>query len=136
VTDEWTTDPAATRPRGHSRRVPIRFGRTSGPPAPRITRAIEAFVHGEDIRRPLAIAHAYPVGPIGPALAYLTRDRLSGGRSRLDGLTLTATDTDFSIGSGPMVEGPAISLLLAASGRRAALADLSGPGARTLTERS
>lgn len=110
--------------------------RTSGPPAPRITRIIEAFVHGEDIRRPLGITHTYPTDTIGQALAYFMRDRLSGGKARLDGLTLSATDADLSIGSGPLVEGPAISLLLAAAGRRAALADLSGPGITTLTERS
>ena len=111
-------------------------GRTSGPPAPLITRVIEACVHGEDIRRPLGIAHTYPVGHIGPAITYFTKDRLSGGKARLDGLTLTAIDADFSVGSGPEVEGPAMSLLLAASGRRTALADLSGPGAETLADRS
>jgi uncharacterized protein (TIGR03083 family) len=110
-------------------------GRTSGPPAPLITRVIEACVHGEDIRRPLGIAHTYPVGPVGQAITYFTKDRLSGGRARLDGLTLIAIDADFTVGSGPEVEGPAMSLLLAASGRRAALADLSGPGVRTLAER-
>ncbi len=41
---------------------------------------------------------------------------------------LTATDDDVSIGDGPEVRGPVLSLLLAVSGRRVALADLDGPG--------
>jgi len=49
---------------------------------------------------------------------------------------LRATDTDFSVGTGPLVEGPAISLLLAASGCKSALDELSGPGVTILRERS
>ena len=52
------------------------------------------------------------------------------------GLTLRATDTDLTVGSGPVVEGPAMSLLLAATGRRAALGELSGPGVAELAKRS
>ncbi len=48
---------------------------------------------------------------------------------------LTATDADLSVGSGPVIEGPAISLLLAAAGRKSALTELSGPGVKTLGER-
>ena len=36
--------------------------RTSSPPAPRDTRLVEMFVHGEDIRRPLGIGRDYPAG--------------------------------------------------------------------------
>jgi len=108
---------------------------TATPPAPKITRIMEAFVHGEDIRRPLGIAHEYPSAHIGSAVEYFTRDRLSGGKARLDGVTLTSTDTDFSVGNGPVVEGPAMSLLLAAAGRKSALAELSGPGIGRMAER-
>ncbi|MFJ5725193.1 hypothetical protein [Streptomyces sp. NPDC093149] len=45
---------------------------------------------------------------------------------------LTATDTDLEIGTGPEATGPSLSLLLAVSGRRAALDDLSGPSVATL----
>ncbi len=108
---------------------------TATPPAPKITPIIETFVHGEDIRRPLGIAHEYPVAHVGPAVECLVRDRRSGGKASLDSLTLTAIDADFSLGSGPVVEGRAISLLLAASGRKSALAELSGPGIETLAVR-
>jgi hypothetical protein len=51
------------------------------------------------------------------------------------GLTLRATDADWSHGSGPIVEGPAMSLLLATAGRTAAFDDLAGPGLPTLRTR-
>ena len=54
---------------------------------------------------------------------------------RIAGLTLTATDTNVSVGSGPRVEGPVVSLMLAATGRKSALKDLSGPGVEELRRR-
>jgi hypothetical protein len=93
-------------------------------------------VHGEDIRRPLGITRSYPLPEVGRALAfYAGSDVIIGGKTRVAGLTLKATDTDFSIGSGPVVEGPVMSLLLAASGRPVGLDELSGPGIDTLRGR-
>jgi uncharacterized protein (TIGR03083 family) len=111
--------------------------RTTAPPGPKATWLGEAFVHGEDIRRPLGIARRYPEQEVARAIAfYAGSDTIIGGKTRVAGLTLKATDVDFSVGSGPVVEGPAISLLLAASGRRSALADLSGTGVEVLRERT
>jgi uncharacterized protein (TIGR03083 family) len=110
--------------------------RETAPPGPKETWLGEAFVHGEDIRRPLGIAHAYPLPEVARAVAFYAKSNaVIGGRDRVAGLTLKATDTDFSVGTGPLVEGPAISLLLAASGRKSALDELSGPGVATLRER-
>jgi hypothetical protein len=41
-------------------------------------------------------------------------------------------DADLSIGDGLEVRGPALSLLLAVSGRRVALEELDGPGIAAL----
>jgi uncharacterized protein (TIGR03083 family) len=110
--------------------------RQTAPPGPKETWLGEAFVHGEDIRRPLGIAHDYPLGQVTRAITFYTKSNaIIGGRDRVAGLTLKATDTDFVAGSGPVVEGPAISLLLAASGRKSALADLRGSGVDTLRSR-
>ncbi|MBV9821183.1 MAG: maleylpyruvate isomerase family mycothiol-dependent enzyme [Actinobacteria bacterium] len=110
--------------------------RTSSPPAPPTTWLGEAFVHGEDIRRPLGIAHSYPLPQVVRVIRYYARlNALLGARRRIAGVTLTASDTDFSLGSGPVVEGPAISLLMATAGRKAVLDDLTGPGVRLLRER-
>ena len=110
--------------------------RETAPPGPKETWLGEAFVHGEDIRRPLGIPHEYPLPEVARAVAFYAKSNaIIGGRNRVAGLTLEATDTEFSVGAGPAVEGPAISLLLAASGRKSALDELSGPGVATLRER-
>jgi uncharacterized protein (TIGR03083 family) len=111
--------------------------RETSPPGPKETWLGEAFVHGEDIRRPLGITHGYPLPEVGRALAlYARSNAIIGGKTRVAGLTLKATDTELSLGSGPLVEGPAISLLLVASGRKSALDELSGPGVELLRGRS
>lgn len=111
--------------------------RTTSPPAPKDTRLIEEFVHGEDIRRPLGITRDYPERYVVRAIALQARTSaaVGGGRDLVAGVTLTATDTDFRSGDGPAVEGRAISLLLAATGRSAALDELTGPGVSVLAER-
>jgi uncharacterized protein (TIGR03083 family) len=108
---------------------------TASPPQPTITRVIEIVVHGEDIRRPLHINHDYLTAHIADALRYLAQSHGFGAKTRMSGLELCATDANIAIGDGQRIEGSAVSLLLAASGRRAALPDLSGPGCRTLAQR-
>lgn len=111
-------------------------GRTSAPPGPKETWLGEVLVHGEDIRRALGISHVYPLDQVARTIAFYARSQpVIGGRDRVAGLTLRATDTDFSVGSGPLVEGPAVALMLAATGRTAALSELSGPGVETLRSR-
>jgi uncharacterized protein (TIGR03083 family) len=110
--------------------------RTTAPPGPKETWLGEAFVHGEDIRRALGITRAYPLDQVVRTITFYAGSQpVIGGRDRVKGLTLTATDIDFSIGSGPAVEGPAVALLLAASGRKAALSELTGPGVEELRNR-
>jgi hypothetical protein len=61
---------------------------------------------------------------------------LIGAKNRIAGLTLTATDADWSSGSGTEVKGPILSLVLAMTGRSAALDDLSGDGVATMRGRT
>ncbi|MFK0009501.1 maleylpyruvate isomerase family mycothiol-dependent enzyme [Paenarthrobacter sp. NPDC090520] len=112
--------------------------RTSGPPASLATRLVEAFVHGEDIRRPLAISHSYPAEHVATALHYQlkTTTKMGGGKELGAGWRLVATDTRYARGEGPEVQGPAISLLLAVSGRAIAGNELTGPGADVFLERA
>jgi hypothetical protein len=58
-----------------------------------------------------------------------------GGKKRIAGLRLVSNDTAWSYGEGPEVTGPAMSLLLAMTGRRAGSGDLTGEGAATLHAR-
>jgi uncharacterized protein (TIGR03083 family) len=110
--------------------------RTSAPPGPKDTWLGEAFVHGEDIRRPLGIKRDYPLNQVARALAFYAKSQaVIGSRKRVAGVTLKATDIDYQVGSGPAAEGPVMSLLLVAGGRKAALADLTGPGVEFLAQR-
>jgi len=109
---------------------------TSAPPGPKLSWLGEALVHAEDIRRPLGIAHEYPVASVTAVTDfYASSNVLIGGKNRVAGVTLQATDTDWSHGSGPVVSGPARALMLATTGRKAALDELSGPGLETLRAR-
>ena len=109
---------------------------TAAPPGPKTSWLGEALVHAEDIRRPLGIPHEYPPAAVTAVTDfYASSNVLIGGKRRVADLTLRATDTDWSHGSGPLVEGPALALLQAATGRKAALAHLSGPGVEILRTR-
>jgi uncharacterized protein (TIGR03083 family) len=109
---------------------------TSSPPGPATSWLGETLVHAEDIRRPLGVAHPYPTDAVTRVIDfYAGSNLLIGGKRRVTGLTLRATDTTWSRGSGPAVEGPAMALLMATAGRRAALEDLAGPGLETLRSR-
>jgi uncharacterized protein (TIGR03083 family) len=110
---------------------------TSSPPGPKLSWLGETIVHAEDIRRPLGIHHTYPTDAVQSVLDfYKGSNTLIGTKSRIDGLALQATDTDWSHGSGPAVEGPILSLLVAATGRAAACDDLTGDGVATLRSRA
>ena len=48
---------------------------------------------------------------------------------------MQATDTDWVHGEGPEVSGPIVALVMAMTGRKAAIGDLSGEGVATLQAR-
>ena len=112
---------------------------SSAPKTPRALATIalgEFMVHGEDIRRALGDRGDHPaehVAVVGPE--YATSGKPLGGKVRTAGLSFRATDGDFVWGEGPEIAGPGIDLILAISGRGAALDTCSGPGVATLRER-
>ncbi|MDZ7930553.1 MAG: maleylpyruvate isomerase family mycothiol-dependent enzyme [Rhodococcus sp. (in: high G+C Gram-positive bacteria)] len=108
--------------------------RTSTPPAPLDSRLVEEVIHGEDIRRPLGITRVYPLDAVVRSLRYQARTPVSlgGAKQLIASVQLRATDADVSIGDGPEVFGPALSLLMAISGRKSALSQLDGPGLSAL----
>jgi uncharacterized protein (TIGR03083 family) len=109
---------------------------TSHPPGPATTWLGETIVHAEDIRRPLGMRHDYPAEAlVRLADFYKGSNLLLHGKDRVAGLRLTATDADWSTGTGPEVSGPLLSLVLAMTGRRAALDDLGGEGLEALRAR-
>src|SRR5215469_6524077 len=107
------------------------------PPGPVDSWLGETIVHAEDIRRPLGIRRHYPPeAVIRTADFYKGSNRLIGTKRRIAGLTLRATDADWSYGNGPQVSGPMLSLPLAMTGRKDSLSDLSGDGIAVLGERA
>jgi uncharacterized protein (TIGR03083 family) len=109
---------------------------TRHPPGPAEAMLGEAVVHSEDIRRPLGISRDYPQEAVTRVADFCKGSNLLlGSKRRIAGLELRATDARWATGSGPEVSGPAISLLLAMTGRPAALSDLSGDGLETLRSR-
>lgn len=110
---------------------------TTHPPGPAEAMLGEAVVHGEDIRRPLGIKRAYPPEAVTRAADFFKGSNLLiGTKRRIAGLDLRANDLEWAAGSGPEVTGPALSLLMAMTGRTAALDDLSGEGVTTLRSRA
>lgn len=109
---------------------------TKHPPGPTEAWLGEAFIHSEDVRRPLGITRDYPAdGAVKVAEFYKGSNLVVGAKSRIAGLHLQATDADWSHGDGPSVSGPIMALVMAMTGRKQALADLSGDGVATLHER-
>jgi uncharacterized protein (TIGR03083 family) len=107
------------------------------PPGPSNTWLGEVLVHSEDIRRPLGIQHDYPLdAAVQVANFYKNSNLLIGAKTRISGLGLRATDLDWSHGDGPEVAGPIVSLVVAMTGRKAALDDLTGEGVATLRSRA
>jgi uncharacterized protein (TIGR03083 family) len=112
-------------------------GSSKHPPGPNDSWLGEVIVHSEDIRRPLGIKHEYPTdAAVQVADFYKGSNLIIGAKKRIEGLKLRATDADWSHGDGPEVAGPVVALVLAMTGRKAALDDLSGDGVAILRSRS
>lgn len=105
----------------------------AGPEAP----LTDLLVHGLDIRWPLRLTRDVPEARVQKALTFLTSTPARGivRTGTLDGLRFAANDIDWSHGSGPDVRGGADALLLAITGRTAALRLLSGDGLPALHAR-
>jgi uncharacterized protein (TIGR03083 family) len=117
-------------------RLRARTTTTNRPPATVVTVLGEVVIHGEDIREALGLQGTTPADATLACLdLYKGANFPLGSKKRIDGLRLVATDADWSHGSGPEVSGPAMSLLLAMTGRRVAADGLGGAGAEVLRGR-
>ena len=116
------------------RKADSRFTPPGGGPEAPLT---DLLVHGLDIRWPLGLARDIPEERLRKSLTYLTAAPAGGvvPKGTLDGLRLEASDIGWAHGSGPTVRGNAEALLLAITGRTAALRHLSGDGVSTLRSR-
>lgn len=110
---------------------------SKAPPGPKDTWLGEMIIHGEDIRRPLGISHDYPKDAVVEVADFFKGSNLIiGAKKRIAGLRLRATDADWTHGDGPEVAGPILSLVMAMTGRKPAIDELSGDGVEALRSRS
>ncbi|MFE2053564.1 maleylpyruvate isomerase family mycothiol-dependent enzyme [Streptomyces sp. NPDC059459] len=131
LAEQLGADPAETLER-FRRIVPS----TTKPPLPVIAMLGETLVHGEDIRRPLGIPRAYPADVLTQVAEYYRgSDLVVLAKGRIGGLRLTADDGPFTTGSGPVVSGPTLALVMAMTGRAAYCDDLEGDGVDLLRRR-
>ncbi|OBF74349.1 DinB family protein [Mycobacterium sp. 852002-51613_SCH5001154] len=96
---------------------------------------VDGTIHHQDIRRALGRPRSVPADRLERVLGLVPGNPRLGAGRRIRGLRLRATDVDWEHGRGPEVTGPGEALLMAMSGRPAALADLAGPGLDTLAAR-
>jgi hypothetical protein len=96
----------------------------------------ETIVHAQDIRLPLGIRRDYPIDTLTRVADYYQGSDLPVlTKGRIRGLRLVATDGSFNTGSGPLVSGTTLALIMTMTGRRAYCDALQGDGAATLLER-
>jgi uncharacterized protein (TIGR03083 family) len=96
---------------------------------------VDGTIHHQDIRRALDLPRVVPADRLTRVLQLVPGNPRLGAGRRIRGLRLRATDVDWTHGRGPEVTGPGEALMMAMTGRRAAVADLDGPGKATLAQR-
>jgi uncharacterized protein (TIGR03083 family) len=130
MTSEMSTDDIVTRTR---ETADVR----SAPPGLNPMGVLgELLTHSSDISLALDKPLDLPVDHYVLGLDHMKNVQpVLGCRKRIEGLRLCATDTDWSHGQGPLVEGDAKHLLSAMTGRQAVLGALTGDGVEVLQSR-
>ncbi|MFR9729921.1 maleylpyruvate isomerase family mycothiol-dependent enzyme [Saccharopolyspora sp. MS10] len=96
----------------------------------------EVIVHGQDIARPLGVELVPDPEAVREVAAFfVAKDFAVNSRQKTRGLALEASDADFTAGSGPLVRGPLLSLVMAMAGRGDCCAELDGDGVAELRRR-
>lgn len=96
----------------------------------------EVVVHAQDVRWPLGLARKPGVDALTPVADFFARrDFTVASRTRAAGLLLRADDGPFATGTGPLVTGSTLALVMSMAGRVPYVAELAGPGVPTLRSR-
>jgi uncharacterized protein (TIGR03083 family) len=96
---------------------------------------VDGTIHHQDIRRALDRPRTIPADRLRRILPLIPGNPRLGAGRRIKGLRLRAADVDWTHGDGPEVTGPGEALMMAMTGRPAALDDLTGPGKDQLAQR-
>lgn len=96
----------------------------------------EVLVHAQDIRQPLGLPRTPDVAALTPVAEFFARrDFTVASRTRAAGLRVQADDGPFEAGTGPLVTGSTLALVMSMAGRAPYLDLLDGPGVPTLRAR-
>ena len=96
----------------------------------------EVVVHAQDIRQPLGLVRTPSVDATTPVADFFARrDFAVASHTRIADLQLRADDGPFATGTGPLVSGSTLALVMSMAGRASYLAELDGPGVPTLRSR-
>lgn len=96
----------------------------------------EVLVHGQDVARPLGLGLVPdPEGVLVVARFFASRDFTVRSKTLIDGLRLEASDASFTSGSGPVVRGRLLDLVMAIAGRPGSCDEFLGEGAAELRRR-
>jgi uncharacterized protein (TIGR03083 family) len=96
----------------------------------------EVVVHAQDIRRPLGLTRTPSVDALTTVAAFFARRNFTvASRTHVAGLQLRADDGPFGAGSGSLVTGSTLALVMSMAGRLPYVGELNGPGVQLLWSR-
>ena len=96
----------------------------------------EVLVHAQDIRQPLQLPRTPTVDALTPvAEFYAHRNFAVRSRTAVAGLQLRADDGPFATGTGPLITGSTLALVMSMAGRTLYVEQLEGPGVPALRGR-
>ena len=96
----------------------------------------EVVVHAQDIRQPLGLSRTPNVDSLMPVADFFARRNFTvASRTAVAGLQLRADDSSFATGTGPLVTGTTLALVMSMAGRAPYVEQLDGPGVSILRAR-
>jgi uncharacterized protein (TIGR03083 family) len=96
----------------------------------------EVVVHAQDIRQPLELQRRPGIDSLTPVAEFFARRNFTvASRTVVAGIQLRSDDGPFATGTGPLVTGSTLALVMSMAGRTVYIDQLDGPGVPTLRER-
>jgi uncharacterized protein (TIGR03083 family) len=96
----------------------------------------EVVVHAQDIRQPLGLTTTPSLDALNPVAEFFARRNFAvPSSSRIADLQVQADDGPFVAGSGALVTGSTLALVMSMAGRAHYVDELEGPGVQLLRTR-
>ncbi len=96
----------------------------------------EVIVHARDIRQPLGMQRTPDVDALTEVADFFARRNFAvRSKTVAAGLQLRADDGPFAAGTGPLITGSTVALVMSMAGRAPYVDQLDGPGVPTLRTR-